>query len=173
MTLGRPHDSAHLRGVPNLDPARASDRPVSPQPTPRSGLACGTLNVSLVPPQIAALASFLWTSFGISIGYEVRGVAGFIEGLAVSVVIAAGNWPFPVLYFVTRRFARKRWPQVGLIKAAMWGSTIAMAIPNVVVFLATPSELLSGPAYDRGREQGCWQAWKRSSCLWRVLLDGR
>jgi hypothetical protein len=110
--------------------------------------------VSLVPPQIAAVASFLWTSFGISIGYEVRGVAGFIEGLAFSVVIAAGNWPFPILYFVTRWFARKRWPQVGLIKAAMWGSTIAMSIPNVVIFLATPSELLSGPAYDRGQGTG-------------------
>ena len=111
--------------------------------------------ISLVPPLLTVLVWFLWTSFGISIGYKVEKWRGFLDCLGISPLIALANWPFPILYIVSRAYAKKRWPRVGPIRAGMWGSVIAMSIPNVVVLLETPDELLSA-AHDAGQGLGMW-----------------
>jgi hypothetical protein len=94
-------------------------------------------------------------AFRISIGYEVQRFQGLLVGMGWSALIAVCNWPFAVLYFVTRWRARKRWPKIGLIKTAMCGSAIAMSIPNLPILLGTPGETLSG-ARDAGQGSGIW-----------------
>jgi hypothetical protein len=97
--------------------------------------------ISLVPPQIAVLAWLLWKLFGMSIWYPVH-KSPFSDVLGFSALIALSTWPFLILYFVTRWWARRRWPAVGVVKAAMCGSAIAIAIPSLGISLYLPHYML-------------------------------
>ena len=97
--------------------------------------------ISLGPPQIAVLAWLLWKFFEVSIGYPVQ-QSPVSSVLEFSALIALSTWPFLVLYFVARWRARRCWPAVGVVKAALCGSAIAMAIPSLGISLYLPHYML-------------------------------
>jgi hypothetical protein len=73
--------------------------------------------------------------------------------IGLPLLIAAANWSYFLLYFLSRFFAKRGFRRASLYKAGMWGSILAMALPNLVLVVATPSEFFSR-ATDAGQGTG-------------------
>ncbi|WP_128926420.1 hypothetical protein [Bradyrhizobium guangxiense] len=104
------------------------------------------LAIVAVGPSI--LAPFVYIglrSFGIDNldGYKMEFSGSTIAFMLVFPVVSAiANVSFFLLSKISVWRARKEWPHLLSVKIAMWFSLIAMCIPNTLLFIGTPQEMI-------------------------------
>jgi hypothetical protein len=112
-------------------------------------------------PSIVIIMTIIWykltdnlpTILGLQIDPKNFKIPSGADVIGLPLLIAAGNWSYFLLYFLSRFFAKRGFRPARLYKAGMWGSILAMALPNLVLVVATPSEFFIR-ATDAGQGTG-------------------
>jgi hypothetical protein len=112
-------------------------------------------------PSIVIIMNIIWykltDNFPITLDLQIDPknfkIPSAADVIGLPLLIAAGNWSYFLLYFLSRFFAKRGFRPASLYKAGMWGSILAMALPNLVLVVATPSEFFSR-ATDAGQGTG-------------------
>ncbi|WP_439409776.1 hypothetical protein ACNJX9_17880 [Bradyrhizobium sp. DASA03076] len=101
--------------------------------------------VAIGPSTLAPFVYIALQLFGIDHleGYAIEFSGSTIAFMMVFPVFSAiANVSFILLSKISAWQARKEWPHLVSVKTAMWFSLIAMCIPNTVLFIGTPQEMI-------------------------------
>jgi hypothetical protein len=106
--------------------------------------------ISLAPSVFGGISLFVY--FLRSGQFDPREVSAL---LGLPFVVAAANWAFLAVYFVTVIKVKRDWPALTSARCAMWSSLVAMSIPNLLLVMGFAATL-DPSAPNMGEGLGYW-----------------
>ena len=102
------------------------------------------------PGLIAAVLYFIYTILGIKGSREVGGYGSTAYGyyldagiLLAPLLFAIITWPFLALFFICKLRAKRESADIRSLRFAMWGSLVAMSLPNLLFLFISSEEMIA------------------------------